>query len=125
MNDLIERKQPVRTHFLPQSAYMQNPLGRIVFLIEDRDRIVDLIGFQSIEKNEFNFSQPSCQFISDSPYRLLCTSIVTINNSSIIHQDHDENGHLVITSLTLTSNNQSIIFPRSLRIKFENIVSEE
>ena len=125
LNDLIVGKQPVRTHYLPQSAYLQSSLGRIVFLIEDRDRDLDLTGFQSIENNELNFSKPSCELVSDTPYRLLCTSIVTVNNSNKVYENNDGDGHLVITSLTLTSNNHSITFPRPLRIKFENIVREK
>lgn len=125
INDLIEEKQPIRTVYLPQSAYLESSLGRIIFIMEDRDRDLDLTGFQLINNNELTFSKPSCELISEIPYRSLCTSIVTVNNPDLVYDNNDGDGHVLITSLTLTSDGNNITFPRPLRIKFENIVSEQ
>ena len=124
-SDLLDGKQPVRTVYLSQSAYVENTLGRIVFLMQDRDRDLDLTGFQSTNNNELNFAKPNCELVSDSPYCSLCTSIITVNNPDLVYNNNDGDGHVLTTSLTLTSNDNQITFPRRLRIKFENIVSRK
>ena len=61
--------------------------------------------------------------LTEVSYRLICTSIVTIANRSSIDDNNDSDGHLVVTPLILTSNNKTKTFPKLLRLKFENIVS--
>ncbi|UJR34161.1 hypothetical protein I4U23_021569 [Adineta vaga] len=120
INDLLnDTKQSVRTIYLSENAYFQSKLGRIVFLMEDRDRDLNLKG--SDDSNELSFSKPTCEFLSTISYRSLCTSIVTIENHQSILNDNTSLGYIINTPLILTSNAQTWIFPRNLRIKFENI----
>lgn len=122
INDLINGKQPIRTVYLPQNAYFQNSIGRILFIMEDRDRDITLNKINSTNENELSFSKPTCETITEIPYRLLCTSIVTVVNPRSIYDNNDGDGYLIITPLILTSNTITMIFSKLLRIKFENIV---
>jgi hypothetical protein len=112
----------MRTVYLPQNAYFQSSLGRIIFIMEDRDRDITLNRVNSTNNNELGFSKPTCEVITEVPYRLLCISIVTVANPRSVYDNNDGDGHLVITPLILTSNDKTMTFPKLLRIKFENIV---
>ncbi|CAF1122720.1 unnamed protein product [Rotaria sordida] len=121
INNLINEINPIQTNYLPQNAYFQSSLGQIIFLIEDRDRDINLYGYDGTLLNELGFSKPTCTVLTQIPYRLLCKSIVTIANPHSVYDNNDYDGHLVVTLLTLTSNNKTITFSKPLRIKFENI----
>ncbi|CAF1591017.1 unnamed protein product, partial [Adineta ricciae] len=118
-NNLINGVQPVRTVYLPQNAYFQAKLGRIVFIMQDRDR--DLLLKGTSDFTEFGFSTPTCEILSQNPYRALCTSIVSVENRYEYAEDKSFTDHLVVTPLILTSNLETMTFPRILRVKFENI----
>ena len=118
--NLINGVQPVRTVYLPQNAYFQAKLGRIVFIMQDRDRTLLLRG--SADFNEFGFSVPTCETLSLNPYRSLCTSVVSVENRYGYTSSTSFTDHLVVTPLVLTSNTETMTFPRVLRVKFENIV---
>lgn len=120
ITDLLNEKQPSRVYYLPQNAYLQPTIGKIVFIFEDHDRQISLNGEnEDTDENELGFTEPTCEMLTENSHLLLCTSMVyTANHRSIF----DENGHLVATSLFLTNNGKTKAFPRKLQIKFENIV---
>jgi hypothetical protein len=111
-------RQSTLTNYFPQSAYYQLSLGRIVFIFEDRDRDLNLTGYDITGVNELGFSKPICQLLTDNLYRLLCSSNVTVANPRSISADE----YLIITSLILKSNNKSMPFSKPLKLKFENFV---
>ncbi|CAF4767763.1 unnamed protein product [Rotaria socialis] len=121
INNLINGENSVRTTYLPQNAYTQASLGKILFLIEDRDQDIDLNGYDNNVLTEFGFSKPTCDLATQIPYRLLCASTVTVAHPQSEYDQNALNGHLVVTSLTLISNNKTMNFSKLLRIKFENI----
>ncbi|CAM4782539.1 unnamed protein product [Rotaria magnacalcarata] len=121
INNLINGVNSARTTYLPQSAYTQASLGKILFLIEDRDQDIDLNGYDNSDLTEFGFSKPTCDLVSEIPYRLLCNSTVTVAHPHSEYYQNALNGHIVVTSLTLISNNKTMNFSKLLRIKFENI----
>lgn len=117
----MSEKQAVRTIYLPEKKYFQSELGRLVFLMEDRDRDLSLKGSENF--TELTFSKPTCEFLSTLSYCSLCTSIVTITNHRSIENSETFLEYTIETPLILTSNAQTMTFHRILRIKFENIVS--
>jgi hypothetical protein len=88
--------------------------------MEDRDRDLSLNGFNDTNLNELGFSKVICKLLTKIPFRLLCTSIVTLVNPRTING----NEHLVVTSLMLTNNDKTTTFTKPLMFKFENIVSQ-
>ncbi|CAF0726212.1 unnamed protein product [Adineta steineri] len=123
INDLMNGRQTPRTIFLPQSTYSLPSLGQIVFLMEDRDRDIDLTALNDDDNpNELGFSKPTCELSIHNPDRLLCTSIVTVINPRLFDDDNNTPvEHLIINTLILTSNDKTMTFPKPLRIKIENI----
>lgn len=110
------------TYHIPQNAYFQSSLGQIFFLIQDRDRDINLHGYDDNPQSELGFSKPICDILTEVPYRLLCKSNVYIANSRSEYNINASDGYLIVTELMLISNNNNITFPKALRIKFENIV---
>ncbi len=90
-----------------------------MFLIEDRNRDINLNIYNQTNENRLSFSKPTCQILTENPYRLLCTSIISVINPHSIYGDE----HLIITPLILTINQKIIKFQQILTIKFENIVT--
>ncbi|CAF1281839.1 unnamed protein product [Rotaria sp. Silwood1] len=121
ITNLINGINPMQTNYLPQNTYFQSSLGRVLFIIEDHDRDIYLQGYDGTLLTELGFSKPTCTFLTEIPFRLLCTSIVTVANPRSFYDDNDHDRHLVITLLTLTSNNKTMTFSNPLRIQFENI----
>lgn len=119
IKSLLSGRQPARTYYLPQNAYLEPTIGKIVFIFEDHDREISLNSEDETNESELGFIQPICKILTENPYRLLCTSIVYTAN---YRSTFDENGHLIIISLSLTNNGKTKAFPRKLQIKFENIV---
>ena len=118
---LIEGKQPEKIYYLPQSAYFQSAVGQVAFIIEDHDQLVNLNGLDPTGANELGFAKPTCDLVSEVPFRLLCRSTVFVANAR--PDDNSNNEHLIVTPLQLTRNEKTNVFPKPLRLKFENIVS--
>jgi len=91
-----------------------------VFLIEDRNRDINLNIYNQTNENQLSFSKPTCQILTENPYRLLCTSIISVINPHSIYGDE----YLITTPLILTINQKIIKFQQILTIKFENIVTD-
>ena len=83
---------------------------------------MSLNGLNQFGNKELGFTKPICDMISEIPYRLLCHSIVFVENPRQPSTTDETNGHLIDTPLNLMSNAKDMTFPKSFRLKFENIV---
>lgn len=123
VKNLIDGKPPERTYYLPEMAYRQPILGRIVFVMEDHDRNLTLDGLNQFDQKELGFTKPICSLLTENPYRLLCESKVFVDTPQLPPGSEHLNGYVITTPLNLTSDVKVKSFPKPFRLKFENIVT--